>query len=84
MFVMLLLVVQYRPELSEQSRHKTDTIDTSARTRVRVSTDKCLRQLGHVRKKQIFLNFVLHCDSFALWCIVVKNKTKQILEFEEA
>ena len=56
MFVTLLLVVQYRPELSEQSRHKTDTIDTSARTRVRVSTDKCLRQLGHVRKKQIFLN----------------------------
>ena len=28
-------------------------------------------------------SFVIHCDIFALWCIVVKN-TKQILGFEGA
>ena len=56
MFVTFMLGVQYRPELSKQSRCEPDAIDTSAWTRVRVSTVKCLPQLGHVRKKKIFLN----------------------------
>ena len=73
--------VQCRPELSEQRRYETDAMDASARTRVRVSADKKLRQLGHVREEKYF-SFVIHWDSFALWCIVVKKKT--ILGFEEA
>ena len=63
---MFMLVVQYRPELSAQSKRETDAIDTSARTRVRVSTDKCLCQLRHVRKKKIFLN--LFFTVIALLC----------------
>ena len=55
-------------------------MDASARTRVRVSDNEKLRPLGHVREEKYF-SFVIHCDSFALWFIVVTNKT--ILGFEE-
>ena len=48
-------LVQWRPELSEQCRHKTDAMDTSARTRVRISPDECLCQHRLVRKEKIFL-----------------------------
>ena len=49
-------------------------MDTSAQTRLHVSADEELRQLRHVREEKDF-SFVIHCDSFALCCIVVKNKT---------
>ena len=65
MFVTFIMGVQCRPELSEQSRCETDAMDASARTRVRVSAEEGLRQLGHVREKKDF-SFVIHCDSFAL------------------
>ena len=48
-------------------------MDASARTRVRVSAEEGLRQLGHVREEKDF-SFVVHCESFALWCIVVKQQ----------
>ena len=81
-FVTFIMGIQCRPELSEQRRCETDAMDASARTRVGVSADEGLRQLGHVREEKDF-SFVIHCDSLALWCIVVK-KNKTILGFEEA
>ena len=83
MSVTLIMGVQCRPELSEQRRCETDAMDASARTRVGVSADKGLRQLGHVREEKDF-SFVLHCDSFALCCIIIVVKNKTILGFEEA
>ena len=80
LFVTFIMGVQCRPELSEQCRCETDAMDASARMRVRVSADEGLRQLGRVWEEKDF-SFVIHCDSFALWRIVVKNKT--ILGFEE-
>ena len=59
-------LVQCRPELGEQRTRKTDAMDTSPQM--------------HQEGKDF--SFVIHCDSFALWCIV--DKTKQILRREEA
>ena len=53
--VMALQNVQCRPELCEQWRRETDVMDASARTKVRVGADERLRQLGRVRKENIFL-----------------------------
>ena len=47
--------VQCRPELCEQWRRETDAMDASARTKVRVGANERLRQLGRVRKENIFL-----------------------------
>ena len=52
---MALQNVQCRPELCEQWRRETDAMDASARTKVRVGADERLRQLGRVRKENIFL-----------------------------
>ena len=52
---MALQNVQCRPELCEQWRRETDAMDASARTKVRVAADERLRQLGRVRKENIFL-----------------------------
>ena len=68
-------VLKYSTELSKQRRHETDTMDMSAQMNVCIGTDEHQHQLEHIRKEKIF-SFVIHCDSFALWCIVVKNKTK--------
>ena len=67
-FVTFIMGVQCRPEVREQRRRETDAMVASARTRVGVSADEGLRQLGHVRGEKDF-SFVLHCDSFALCCI---------------
>ena len=57
-------------------------MNVSAWTWVHGNADKRLRPLRRVRK-EIFFSFVIHCDSFAFWGIVVKNK-KKILECEDA
>ena len=64
-FGAFIMGVQCRPELREQRRCETDAMNSSTRTRVRVSADEGLRQLGHVREEKDF-SFVIHCDSFAL------------------
>ena len=56
-------------------------MDASAQTRVRISADEHLRQLGRVRMEKIFL---LLFTVTTLLCGALLWKTKQILGFEEA
>ena len=81
-FVTFIMGVQCRPEVREQRRRETDAMVASARTRVGVSADEGLRQLGHVREEKDF-SFVLHCDSFALCCINCCKKTKQFSDLKK-
>ena len=64
-------VLKYSTELSKQHRHETDTTDMPAQMNVCIGSASAWT---HQEGKDF--SFFIHCDSFALWCIVVKNKTK--------
>ena len=49
------LHIQCRPEQKEQCKRKTDAMDASGWTRVRVRADEHLRQLGRIGQERIFL-----------------------------
>ena len=55
MYSVVAIYLQSRPELGEQCTHETDAMDVSASTRVCISIDQHLWQLGHVRQETIFL-----------------------------
>ena len=77
----LLAVCCFRGGYLQKHRNRTKgTIQTQNWPNGRISLDKGTRQRWCVRKETNF-SFLIHCDSFALWCIVGKNK--QILGFEE-
>ena len=77
----LLAVRCFRGGYLQKHRNRTKrTMQTQNWPNGRISLDKGTRQRWCVRKETNF-SFLIHCDSFALWCIVGKNK--QILGFEE-